>query len=684
MKVLILSCSTGGGHNSAASAVCEYFEKMGSQCDIVDALNFLPKARAEFISRGHELAYKYAPRLYGAGYRISEMMPQHSSLYEQNAKGADELCKKLFSGSYDVVISVHIFAAMMMTELRINREINIPSFFVATDYTCSPGVSEIDADKYFIPHEKLRDEFAAQGIMPSKIVASGIPVREEFCHRTDKAKARRALGMGEEGRLLLLCCGSMGCGPIRSIAVKIGEVLGENDNLVIVCGSNHQLEKDLQFLTGDDIRIEICGFTDKMSLYMDAADIIITKAGGLSTTEAVIKRLPILYIDAVPGCESRNIEFMTGNSYALEADTASGMVNLVDTCLSGAVDPMEMVRNREKDFPFTAAQTIYETVKAEYERFDKARSDSKAEPAAAPSRQMPDAQKQMMLIVNPVAGKGEMMRNIAEVTGIFMDAGYRVSLYPTRGRGDATEYVKAYGAGYDMICCSGGDGTMNEVASGMVEAGLDIPIGYMPSGSTNDFAEFHGISCDIVKTAKRIAEGTEHRIDVGRLGEKYFINAADFGAFTWLPYTTPQRLKNKLGFYAYVLDGMRDLAKIQSEHLRITINGETKEGEYIFGIVASSSELAGALDFFGQKVVADDGLFEVLLIRRPTSPSELQATINALGSQNLNNDLISFCRTDKVEIECLKKLTWALDGEKCVGGSRHALEMLPRRIRIVY
>ena len=170
--------------------------------------------------------------------------------------------------------------------------------------------------------------------------------------------------------MLLLCCGSMGCGPIRSIALKIGEVLGENDSLVIVCGSNHQLEKDLQFLTGDDIRIKICGFTDKMSLYMDAADLIITKAGGLSTTEAVMKRLPILYIDAVPGCESRNIEFMTENAYALEADTASGMVSLVETCLSGAVDPMEMVRQRERDFPFEAAKTVYDTVLAEYERFD--------------------------------------------------------------------------------------------------------------------------------------------------------------------------------------------------------------------------------------------------------------------------------------------------------------------------
>ena len=122
MKVLILSCNTGGGHNSAAAAISEYFEKMGSRCDIVNALDFLPKARAELISRGHVLAYKYAPKLYGAGYRIGERIPQ-SHLYEQNAKGADELCRKLFSGSYDVVISVHIFAAMMMTELRVSREI---------------------------------------------------------------------------------------------------------------------------------------------------------------------------------------------------------------------------------------------------------------------------------------------------------------------------------------------------------------------------------------------------------------------------------------------------------------------------------------------------------------------------------------------------------------------------------
>lgn len=299
-------------------------------------------------------------------------------------------------------------------------------------------------------------------------------------------------------------------------------------------------------------------------------------------------------------------------------------------------------------------------------------------------RCMPREDKQLMLIINPVAGKGEILNRLPETAGIFMDAGYRVSLYPTRARGDATEYVRAYGSNFDMICCSGGDGTVNETVSGLVKAGLDIPIGYLPAGSTNDFAEFHGLSLDPVLAAINIVSGTEHKIDVGQLNDKLFINAADFGAFTWLPYTTPQRLKNKLGFYAYVLDGIKDLAKLQSEHLRITINGQTREGEYAFGVVASSSELAGALDRIGQTAVADDGLFEVLLVRRPTSHAELQSAVTALREQDLEGGLVSFFRTDKVEIECQEELAWALDGEKCIGGSRHAIKMLPGRARIVY
>lgn len=681
MKVLILTCSTGGGHDSAASAIKEYFEKQSAECDIVNALEFLPKATAEFISKGHELAYKYAPKLYGAGYRISEKIPQ-TRTYEQNSKGADKLCQKLFSGNYDAVISVHIFAAMMMTELRISREVMIPAYFVATDYTCSPGVSEIDADAYFIPHEKLRDEFVEQGIPAEKIVTSGIPVRAEFCRKTEKEKAREELGLPQNGRVLLLSCGSMGCGPIRGIAFRIGAVLGEDDRLVVICGSNRQLERELEFLTSDDERIVVCGFTDKMSLYMDAADIVMTKAGGLSTTEAVMKRLPILYIDAVPGCESRNIEFMTANAFALQADTAGGMVELVSSCLSGETDINDMVSRRENDFPFEAAKTIYETVKEFDGLFAEARKKRDTEDEQTES-EPPHLTKSMMLIINPVAGKRMMARNLCEVIGVFMEAGYTVTVFTTTGKGDAAAYVKNYGAQYDMICCSGGDGTMNEVAKGIIEAGLDKPVGYMPSGSTNDFAEFHGLSSDVIKAAEAIVNGSEKRVDVGRLGNRYFINAADFGAFTWLPYTTPQQLKNKLGFYAYVLDGIRDIAKLQSERLRISMNGETIEDDFIFGVVASSSKLAGTLEYFGQAAVADDGLFETLLIRLPKSPAELQSAISSLQSQNLNNELITFCRTSRVDVECVGKLDWALDGEQCRCGMQHSIEMLPRRIRLM-
>ena len=292
--------------------------------------------------------------------------------------------------------------------------------------------------------------------------------------------------------------------------------------------------------------------------------------------------------------------------------------------------------------------------------------------------------KKVLIIMNPCSGTKKANKYLTDIVNIFTVNDYVSTVLTTTKRGDGRIYAKNYAKKVDLIVCIGGDGTFNEVVSGVIQSGVRVPIGYIPAGSTNDFAEFHGISCDTVKTARKIVSGREHRVDVGRLGDKYFINAADFGAFTWLPYTTPQRLKNKMGFYAYVLDGIKDLAKLQSEHLRITINDQTQEGEFVFGVVASSSALAGALDFFGQKVVADDGLFEVLLIRRPNSPAELQSTIAALREQNLNNELISFCRTDRIEVECMKKLAWALDGEKYVGGSRHALEMLPRRVRIVY
>lgn len=681
MKLLILSCSTGGGHNSAAAAIREYFEAQGHDCETVNALGFLPKAAAELISRGHELAYKYTPKLYGAGYRMGEKRPQQSFLYEQNSKGAAELLKTLEEGGYDAVICVHIFAGMMMTELRASGSTSIPSFFVATDYTCSPGAGSIDADAYFIPHPYLADEFCAQGIARELIVPSGIPVKAEFYEKRDKALCRAELGLPTGGRVVLVCCGSMGCGPIRSMALRLADELNKDDRLVIVCGSNKQLYRDLELITSEDERIVLYGFTDNMCTLMDAADILVTKAGGLSTTEAVAKRLPIIYIDAVPGCESRNIEFMTGLGYAVQAGNAAQISAICAACLTGALDPAAMVQRREPDFPTEAAKTIFDTVSEAVRR----RENEKARGLVSVPLEVPvKLDKRMLLIVNPVAGKRAMAKNLAEAIGIFMSGGYLVTVMTTAASGNAAHFACDYAADYDMICCSGGDGTLKEVVSGLVAAGVDVPVGYMPSGSTNDFAEFHGISTDVLTAARNIVKGRQKNVDVGLLDGNCFINVADFGAFTWLPYTTPQRLKNTLGFYAYVLDAVKDITKLQSEHLKLLINGETVEGDFLFGAVASSSSLAGTLELFGEPVRSDDGRFEVVLIRRPRSPVELENTISALRSSSLNSSLIYFARTDSIEIDCDSQLNWAADGEKCVCRSQHRISMLPGRLRLVY
>lgn len=292
--------------------------------------------------------------------------------------------------------------------------------------------------------------------------------------------------------------------------------------------------------------------------------------------------------------------------------------------------------------------------------------------------------KKLMLIINPVAGKRAMAKALAEVTEIFTLAGYMVSVFPTTKKGDATEYVKSYGSEFDLICCSGGDGTMNETVTGIIEAGLDIPIGYMPSGSTNDFAEFHGLSTNVAEAAENIVKGKVKTIDVGELNGRYFINSAEFGAFTWLPYTTPQNRKNFLGFYAYILEGIRDLSKLQSQKITFTINGKTYEGDYAFGAVASSSFIADrALELFREPVVANDGLFEVLLIKKPASPLELEGTVNALRNSNLNTNLITFCRSSEIKVSVDGALDWTFDGELRIGKNEHSIKMLPERIKLV-
>jgi diacylglycerol kinase family enzyme len=205
----------------------------------------------------------------------------------------------------------------------------------------------------------------------------------------------------------------------------------------------------------------------------------------------------------------------------------------------------------------------------------------------------------------------------------------------------------------------------------------------MPSGSYNDFAEYQGLSKDVVKAAHNIVKGSPRMVDVVKFSGRYFINAADFGAFTWLPYTTPQQTKNTLGAYAYFFEGIKDFSKIRPTHIRMMANGGFFEGDYLFGIVCNATMLAGVLAGKGKLIQADDGIFEVGMVRFPVTAIDFQETLQALQMEDLGDPHITFFKTNRLTIETDEPLDWSLDGERMTMNGSAEAETLHSRITLI-
>ena len=357
MKLLILTCSTGGGHTSAAKAIAQAATEAGAECRIEDALQFLPGFDGKMISRGHTFAYRHLPTLFGVGYRYAQRSGARFTRAECS-RGARALGLYLEDGGYDAVICVHVFAALMLAELRERGAAPLLTAFVATDYTCSPGVAEANADLTFIPLG-LTDEFVSCGLERGRIIESGIPVSREFYEHTPRKLARAVLGLPERGALALLSCGSMGCGPMEELAAELSRQMPEGGILAALCGTNSRL---LESLSDSGLRgLRAVGYTKRMGLWMDAADLIITKPGGLTSTEAMCKRLPMVCIDAVPGCETKNLNYLTQRGCAVSADTAD--IPALSRALLLKPERTEgMKASMEKYFPHGAAKRICEEV----------------------------------------------------------------------------------------------------------------------------------------------------------------------------------------------------------------------------------------------------------------------------------------------------------------------------------
>ena len=371
MRVLILSCNTGEGHNACGRAIQECFRAHGVHCDMDDAFRFISKGASQVMSDGFVRIYRHCPELFEFGYNYTEkhpgMLSEDSGLYKMLAMGADRLFRYIYSGAYDSVVCTHIFAALMLNNIkRRYPSFSVHTSFFPTDYTCYPGTEHCGMDTYFIPAAALVPDFVSRGIPASKLDPSGIPIRMEFYQRMPREKARKKMNLPVNCHHLMVMCGSMGCGPIRRIAQMIRSELPADCIVSIICGTNRQLYKKLAKTFYTDDRFRIYQYVDDISTMMDSADLFLTKPGGISVTEASHKRLPMVFVNAVEGCESYNKRFFTSRGIAVTADSLPELAHQTVSLLCDDAALAKMTQAQAEYFPTNATEHVVQSLMAAY------------------------------------------------------------------------------------------------------------------------------------------------------------------------------------------------------------------------------------------------------------------------------------------------------------------------------
>ncbi|HWT75563.1 MAG TPA: YegS/Rv2252/BmrU family lipid kinase [Mobilitalea sp.] len=270
--------------------------------------------------------------------------------------------------------------------------------------------------------------------------------------------------------------------------------------------------------------------------------------------------------------------------------------------------------------------------------------------------------KKLLFIFNPAAGRGKIKGKLFEIINTFVKHGYKVTVFPTQTKGDAASIIASEAADYDILVCSGGDGTLNEVISGQMYSGKVVPIGYIPAGSMNDVAHSLKISMEIKNAVMNILNGVPKTMDVGKFNDKYFIYVAAFGAFTDVPYTTSQKHKNMIGNLSYYLEGIKKISDLKAKHVKVLYNDKVIEDDFFIGFVTNSLYIAGFKNVNYSKTSLNDGMFEMLLIKMPKSIFDLEAIISALINNKVNENYFYYIQTSNLTV-ISDSLEWTLDGE---------------------
>ena len=347
MRFLLLSCSTGDGHNSAAKALLEAAERQGVDAELRDPVSFGGERAKRAVAGAYNGMIRRAPRLFGAVYRIGDLYDRSrlpSPIYAANALYAEELGRYVKEGGFDAVISTHLYGMESMCAARRKGACSAPSFGVLTDYTFVPFFAEPEMEAVFIPHADLTEEGVRKGLDAAKIVPSGIPVSARFGEEISRKDARERLGVADAEKLYLVMSGGVGCENMAKICAALVRRIGRDGRIAVLTGRNGKMRAELAQRWRDFPGVCAMGFTDQVALWMKAADVTISKAGGLSSTEAAVAGTPLVHIMTIPGCETKNAAFFASRSMSLRAKSigqaAEGAVAL-------AQDRNEQERMRE-------------------------------------------------------------------------------------------------------------------------------------------------------------------------------------------------------------------------------------------------------------------------------------------------------------------------------------------------
>lgn len=347
MKVLILSCNTGGGHNAAASALKESLNFYHHEAEVLDLMSLGRKHTSALVGGAYVKLVSVFPAGFGALYQLGELVrkfPWKSPVYYANARLGNALADYIDQNHFNAVVTTHLYPAETLTWMKQKGRLTIPCVAVATDYACIPFWEETNCDYYVVPHKDLIPEFASCGIPEEKLLPLGIPVRPAFARPASKEDVRRHLGLPENAPLFLVMSGSMGFGKVHLLAHELVSRLENGEQAVIICGNNKKRMRSLRLQFHKNPNVHIIGFTRHVAEYMAATDVLFTKPGGLSSTEAAVRRVPLVHTDPIPGCETKNRAFFVSRGMSV---TGAHQKELAEAGISLAHDDARQIAMRD-------------------------------------------------------------------------------------------------------------------------------------------------------------------------------------------------------------------------------------------------------------------------------------------------------------------------------------------------